>query len=135
MKSLTAFLAALSVWMAIPSCSHVQTAADIAKTCASAETKIIVADITPDVASALECSTMSNADLPPCLLAALENIGKRVGSNILTCAVEAYPNTDGVKAALNPMQSLGQKRARTWLATHGGGLGGGPSTAAVGPPS
>jgi hypothetical protein len=130
---LAAFLAALSVWMAVPGCAHVPPATNVVKNCASAEIKIIADNIIPDVQHAFECEPLSTADLPACLLTAAENLGKQWGQDALNCAVQAYSAPPTEKAALTSLEMIGKTRAKLWLARDRG-PGDGPGTAASGPP-
>jgi hypothetical protein len=130
---LAAFLAALSIWMAVPGCAHAPTATDGAKNCAVGALQKTVANISGDIAAVLECNPVDATPLPACLLIGLENIGKRWGVDALNCAVDIYVTPSSMKAALTPLQVVGRTRAQTWKASRDRGLGDGPSTAASGP--
>lgn len=131
---LAAFLAALSVWMAVPGCAHNPPITETVKNCATAELQTIVANILPDVQHAFECDPLSTADLPQCLLSAAENLAKQWGQDALNCAVESYssPPVAAAKAALTSLDMIGKTRAKMWLKR---GPGDGPGTAAPRPPA
>lgn len=100
MKTLCTTLALLAVYMAIPSCAHVQPVIDDSKFCVNQADRDVAKQILPEVEKVLSCALEDVVSTPDCVFNGIADMAKRWGVEAINCALEQIANAKLAKSGM-----------------------------------